>query len=718
MPHAAIKLVGSVNTQETAALNENSGISQSNLIRFVYDPNGITLAQKLGGWVPFYYSREQRSDESIPMPTFVRALWAWEDLNVTAHLAVGTDTLLTHPPPMPPKPPGRAYLYIITNNVADDITPTINTDNISPIASTANGSAIVTIQDTTVIGITEYVSVYIATPISIGGVVLFGFYVCDPNGFIGADSYTVQATNILGEPWLATTTVPLSAASLPVFTVTNGEININVNLPNYTYSVGDTFAALVPTTVGGLVIYGSYIVTATVDANNFTILSPLPAVATVSATMNNGNARFIYSFGQGTIPGGQAFGQGAFGAGGFGSGVPVQPGTGYPVQASDWTLDNWGDVLIACAEQPLDQETPFSPIYAWPVGAHQATVITNAPPVNDGIFVAMPQRQIVAWGSTETGIQDPLLLSWCDVGNYNQWIPLVTNQAGQYRIPKGSKIVGAVQGPQQAIIWTDIDCWSMQYIGPPYVYSFNEIGTGCGLIARKAAASMNGIYYWMGPSQFFTLSGNGVQPMPCPVWDVIFQNLNKNQLQKIRVAVNSRFNEIQWFYPSSESTENDSYVKYNMLLNLWDYGSLGRTAWIDQSVLGPPIGANAQDLDLYQHETSNDADGAAMTSWFQTGYFALAEGDVKAFVDWVWPDMKWGMYEAAQTAQVQISFYVVDYPGQTPTIYGPYTVTEATEYFYTRFRGRLVSIRIGSSDLGSFWRIGLLRYRYSVDGKI
>ena len=279
--------------------------------------------------------------------------------------------------------------------------------------------------------------------------------------------------------------------------------------------------------------------------------------------------------------------------------------------------------------------------------------------------------------------------------------------------------MGAVQGPQQGLIWTDVDLWSMQYIGPPYVYSFNEIGTGCGSISRKCMAFIGGIGYWMGPSQIFTLSVNGVQPLPCPVWDVVFQNLDQNNLYKIRVAVNSLFNEIQWFYPSISggTGENDSYIKYNTQLGAWDYGSLGRTAWIDQSVLGAPIGANAQDLEIYQHETSNDADGAAMLSSFRSGYSAIAEGDLKNFIDLVWPDMKWGKLGAAQTANVQITFYVVDYPGDTPQVFGPYTVTRATEYFNTRLRGRLVSVQIGSSDIGSFWRIGNIRYRYAPDGK-
>jgi hypothetical protein len=702
MPHAAIKLIGGVNTNETPALNENSGISQSNLIRYMYDPNGVSLVQKLGGWSRF---------NPLPAPAIVRALWAWEDLNLNAHLAVGTQTIAAT---------GSAQLAVITNGAIDNITPTALTDNITPVVQTFAGNPSVEITDTTTPGITNFNSVYIATQISIGGIILFGLYACDPDGFLAADAYTVFSRDQLGNllPAVSNSTTPV----LPSFTTVSGAISVTVNLPNYTYAVGDTFPVLAATTVGGITFFGNYVVQTIIDANNFTILAPMAATASATGSMNGGLARFIYSFGQGALPGGTGYGIGPYGGGGYGTGTPVTPSVGPSIDADDWTLDNFGEILIACPDRDqLFQATPFQPIYQWDEGASQATIITNAPPVNDGIFVAMPQRQIVAWGSTQTGIPDPLLITWSDIGNFNQWIPTVTNQAGSYRIARGSKIVGCAQGPQQAIVWTDIDVWSMQYIGQPFVYSFNEIGTGCGLIARKAAASINGIYYWMGSSfQFYTLSGYGVQPLPCSVWDVVFQNLDTNNLQKIRVAVNSRFGEIQWFYPSitGGTGEVDSYVKYNVYLNVWDVGALGRSAWVDQSVLGPPIGADPSTLLLQQHEISNDADGVAMQPFFQSGFYALAEGDVKAFVDWIWPDFKWGQVSQAQSATLQISFLVADYPGDTPQVFGPYSVTQATEYFYTRFRARLMAVKIASSDLGSFWRIGAIRYRFAPDGKI
>ena len=361
----------------------------------------------------------------------------------------------------------------------------------------------------------------------------------------------------------------------------------------------------------------------------------------------------------------------------------------------------------------------YSPIFQWDPssGTSLATAIPQAPPVNDGIFVAMPQRQIIAWGSTFTGVQDPLLIRWCDVENYFVWTAQSINQAGSYRIPKGSRIVGCIQGPQQGLIWTDIGIWSMQYIGAPYIYSFNEIGTGCGLVARKAAASMNGVVYWMGPSQFYRLSQSGVEVLPCPVWDTVFQNLDVNNLYKIRIAPNSQFGEIAWYYPSlNGGGEVDSYVKFNVLINQWDYGSLSRTAWINQSVLGPPIGGSSDQI-IYQHETSPDAAGSALVSSFRTGYFVMSEADVKLFIDQIWPDMDWGYYSGNSSAQIKMTFYAVDYPGQDPLVYGPYTLTKSTTFVTPRFRGRLVSMQLESEDIGSWWRIGAMRYRYQIDGR-
>ncbi len=505
-----------------------------------------------------------------------------------------------------------------------------------------------------------------------------------------------------------------------IFTTTADSPTVVVALPSHGYDATSSFPVLISTTVGGSAFLGHYPVLDIVDANNFRITATTIPSSSTSGTLNGGNAYYIYSYniGAGTV--GTGYGIGGYGKGGYGTGVPssTPPVVGTPISAYDWTLDNWGEKLIACALNVLSDPS-YQPIYQWDAedGAPVAFVIPEAPPVNDGVFVAMPQRQIVAWGSTFTGIQDPLLIRWCDVNNFNVWLGTVINQAGSYRLPKGSKIVGALQGPQQGLVWTDLGLWSMQYIGQPYIYSFNELGTGCGLIARKAAAVLNGTVYWMGPSQFYQLADSGVEPVPCPLWDVIFQDLDTSNLSKIRAAVNSRFGEIEWFYPTNGNGEVDAYVKYNVFLQAWDFGMLARSAWIDQSVLGPPLGADPSSLYLYQHETSPDADGQAMVSSFQTGYYAMSEGDVKSFVDQVWPDCKWGYYGGAQSATVNLTFYVTDYPGQTPQTFGPYALTQSTSFITPRLRGRLVSIGLESHDIGSWWRIGNIRYRLMADGQ-
>jgi len=531
-----------------------------------------------------------------------------------------------------------------------------------------------------------------------------------------------------------------TVTSVPKFNTVLDSNSITVTLNDHRYEAGDLFPVLISTVVDGFTIFGNYIVIQKLLASNstatrevsyqFVIQEKTIATSTTSGYENGGYAYYVYSKGQTpTIAG---YGYGIRGYGGTGSPTSGYGGTisgttptfptGTPINAVDWTLDNWGEVLLSC---PLD-----GAIYQWSptAGNDLATVIPEAPTVNEGMFLAMPQRQIIAWGSTDNGIKDPLLIRWCDVEDYNSWIPTITNQAGSYHLPKGSRIVQCIQGPQQGLIWTDLGCWAMQYVGLPYVYQFNEVGTGCGLIGRKAATSVNGVVYWMGSSQFYRLSGNGVEPIRCPVWDVVFQDLDLNNLDRIRVAPNSRFGEITWYYPTvSNGGENYAYVKYNFVLDQWDYGSnsaanpyVARSAWTNESVLGPPIGAGLNQY-LFQHETSPNADGAVMQSSFRTGYFALSEADVLMFVDQIWPDMKWGYYGSAfQNANVNITFHVASYPNDpNEQTYGPYTMTNGTTYLTPRFRGRLVSIEISdtATDINAWWRLGNIRYRVQQDGK-
>jgi hypothetical protein len=689
MPHASFKILPGVDQNRTPTLNE-AAISNSQFIRFIPDRILGGLVQKLGGWTKYFPS----AIGSIP-----RCLWAWEDTNSNSYLAVGAEGIPAG---------GGNSLVVIQNGGLTNITPQKTTVNVAVSVSTVSGSNEVTITDTGR-NVSSYDVVDIQTQISVGGLILFGQYQCyNPGG--AANNYKIYPLNVLGEPDLATSTVT-NGGAVAQFGTTSGSNVVSVTLNNHGYAAGDTFPVLVATTVGGITFYGNYIVTGITSANVFTIAGTTIASSTTTGFMNSGNAHYVYYRGVGALPLGSGWGIGGYGRGGWGTGTAPTITGGTPISAVDWTLDNWGEILIAC---PLN-----GPIYEWSPtsGSPRANVIPEAPPVNQGMFVAMPQRQIIAFGSTFTGIVDPLLIRWCDINNYNSWTAQITNQAGSYRIPKGSRIVQGIQAGQQALIWTDLGIWAMQYVNLPDVYNFNELGTGCGLIGRKAATAVAGVVYWMGQSQFYRLSGGGVEPIRCPIWDVVFQDLDTNNLDKIRVAPNSRFGEVSWYYPTKgNGGEVSHYIKYNFILDQWDFGQLSRTAWINESVLGPPIGASTNGY-IYQHETSTDADGQPMNSSFQTGYFVINEADNKMFVDQVWPDMKWGYYGGTQGANVLLTFYVTDYAGQTPLTYGPYTLTQATTFITPRFRGRLVSIKMESNDIGSFWRIGNTRYRFQPDGK-
>jgi len=691
MPHASVKLVPGVDQNKTPALNE-AGISTSQLVRFIPDRTLGGLIQKLGGWQKYYNS---------PIGSIVRCLWAWEDTNSNSYLGVGAEESLD----------------VIKDNGLSDITPQQTTVNPTLDFTTTAGSNQVVIVDDSGTLVDSFDVVYIKTQVSVGGLVLFGLYQCTG---VGTNTYSIYATNVIGDPEYASSSVT-SGGAVPEFDTTSGSSFVDVTLADHGYSVGDTFPVLVSTSVGGVTLYGNYTVISVTSSSVFVIRAANSANSTANAFMNSGDVRFEYWNNVGPLPPNSGYGTGGYGEGGYGAGpAPSPSGSGTPITAVDWSLDNWGEIFIA---------NPFGgPIFQWSPSVNDpvASIIPGAPVANNGMFVAMPQRQIIAYGSTFTGIIDPLLIRWCDVNNYDVWYGTVSNQAGSYRIPKGSKIVQAIQGPQQGLLWTDLAVWAMQYVGPPYVYQFNELGNGCGLIGRKAAGSMNGVVYWMGQSQFFKLSAAGVEPIRCPIWDVVFQDLDTSPeaLDKIRFGANSRFGELRWEFPTnSNGGEISHYIKYNVLLDQWDYGQdtannpyVARTAWINESVLGPPIGAAVNEF-IYQHETSPDADGDAMYSSFQTGYFVIAEADLKMFVDQVWPDMKWGYFGGTQNANVNLTFYVTDYAGQSPIAYGPYTMTQATEFITPRFRGRLTSIKLESSDTGTFWRIGNIRYRFQPDGK-
>lgn len=686
MPFGSIKLIPGINTERTPTLLE-AGYSASQLVRF---KDG--LAQKYGGWSKYY---------AFAVSGVPRDLHAWNNLNSTNCVLIGTTT----------------RLGILVGGNFSDITPQQKTTNPAVNFSTTINSTTVTIVDAGISNVTVFDTIMLNTPVAIGGIVLSGPFQIQT--IVGATSYNITSV-------VAATSTATNAGAVPVFTTTSGSSTVSVALTAHGLSVGSPVVFQVSTTGNGVTISGHATVATVTDANTFTINAANQATGSGSFSMNSGTAQIVYNIALGPPAAGSGYGSGAYGAGGYGLGTVGSAQTGTPITATDWTSDNWGALALACPSG--------GGVYVYDTvgGFVNAKLVATAPPFNGGIFVSTSLQMLFCWGSTQVnaagqtppvGVErDPMLVNWSNLGDYTLFTPSTTNQAGGFRIPIGSTIRTGMAVSNQNLFWTDLDLWAANYAGYPLVFGFNKIGAGAGAISSHAVQQLNRGIYWMGPSNFFRYAGSGagVEPLPCPVWDAVFQNLNTTYTSNVRAMPNTDFNEVGWLYPSAASIsgECDSYVKFNVSeqTNPWDYGTLTRSAWIDRTIVGPPLSAIPTGL-IYQQETTRDADGAPMSCSFTTGYFMIAEGEDFAFVDQIIPDMKWSIYSGGSSAQVYLTFNVVDYLGDTPTQYGPYLMTSTTEYITVRIRGRQMSVTLASNDAGSFWRLGRIRYRWAPAGR-
>lgn len=674
MPMTSVTLKPGVDTQKTMTLNE-AGISQSQLIRY---KSG--LVQSYGGWQQF---------TTFTAPSTIRDLHAWQDANAIKYLSAA----------------GTASLSVIKSNGSINITPQKTVSDVPPNFSISSGSNVVHVVDPNS-GPSLFNTVYFNTPVAVGNILLNGAYPIV--AVLSTGSYNITSSVV------ASTTI-VSSGILPTFQTVNGSAAVTVTLPNNNFpSIPGLFQQFIAPTVisSNTTIQGKYLVASIINSTQFTITLTQQSTVSTTTTMNSSKAEMVYYITLGPQPAGSGFGAGGFGSGGFGLGSGSSATGGTPITAIDWSQDNWGEILLACPED--------GPIYSWSPesGFFNAQVVYQAPFFNGGIFISQPQQILVSWRSVQsTGVQDQLVVRWSDAGDYTNWAVSNQTAAGSFHIPTGSHIVGGMQCPTFGLISTDVDVWVMQYVGGDVIFNFTRVGTGCGWIGQHACNVLGGVPYWCGLNNFFTLGQGGVVPIPCSVWDLIFQNMSSVNQTKTLCATNSSFSEVAWFYPSLLSNgENDSYVKVHIEGQEfeWDYGSLRRTAWIDISVFGQPIGVDNGGF-IYQHETGNSIIGASLPN-FTTGWWAISDGNELSFVDFIMPDFQWGTRAGLQDAQINLTFFSADYPGDTPKVYGPYTVTNATEFINTRIRGRLMSVQVQSNN-SEFFRLGKIRFRYATSGR-
>lgn len=675
MPLHTLRIKPGVEIEQSAFLNSVQ-LTASNLIRWYGG-----LPQKLGGWL-------QKS--AMTLIGTCRGLHGWTDVPGIPYLAAGTEQ----------------RLEVMIGGALNDITPIVQTTNPAVAFTTTMGSTSVEILDAGN-GPSAGDWIYLATQVSIGGIVLFGYYRVAT--IVSSTQYTV----------IAATPATASAGpggAVPAYTTTNTQPTVSVALNNHGFVAGTSiFDAVVSTTVATIIIAGQYTVTSVTDANNFVITTTGIANASTTASENAGNAqiRYLLLSGSSTNIALSGYGTGLYGEGLYGT-----SGTGVGIQyLRQWSLDNFGQDLIASPSNGA--------IYYWqpPTVTPALIVSPDAPIYNTAMFV-MPQAGIIVALGAETGsTQEPLLIRWCAVGDFTDWVPSATNQAGDYVIPSGSALIGGLAVGLGAWIWTDQDAWVMTYLGFPLVFGFNRVASNCGLLAQRCAGVVGSLIMWLGNNQFYQASvGGGVDPIECPVWDFYWDNVDLTQPQQIHCATNTIFNEMAWHFPLKVSSSlwnalaPMGYVKYNFVEKVWDYGlspQYQRTAWDNHAVLA--IGVVGTDLNglIQQHEIGFDANGVGMQWSWQTGFWTIQEGDDFIYADLIIPD-----FVTAGTLPVMTpTVLVTDYPQSDEISVVTPMINPGSNWITFSGRGRYFALGMAGSDLGTFNRLGGLKWRAAPDGK-
>ena len=405
----------------------------------------------------------------------------------------------------------------------------------------------------------------------------------------------------------------------------------------------------------------------------------LKDITPTSFTTGYASAQIAVGYGYGTY-------------GNFAYGV-ARPDTGSIIPATTWSLDTWGEYLVACSNAD-------GKIYEWQLGFATPTlaaVVTNAPVSNKAILVTA-ERILFALGAGG----NPRKVQWCDQEDNTVWTPLSTNQAGDFELTTPGSLMAGKRVKGVNLLFTDVDLHVATYIGAPFIYGFEKAGSGCGLISAQSVAAIDTAAIWMSSNGFWIYDGY-VKPLPCDVSDYIFTNINYGQKSKVYAVHNSEFGEIWWFYPSSGSNENDSYVTYNYRENHWSIGTLARTAGVDAGVFTYPLMVNPSGL-VYEHEVGYNYDGG--TLFAESGPVQIGNGDNIMKVREVVPDEQ-------SLGEAVVSFKTRLYPTGTQSTFGPFSAANPTS---VRFSGRQVNMRVTGAVLAD-WRVGIFRLDAVAGGK-
>jgi len=414
-----------------------------------------------------------------------------------------------------------------------------------------------------------------------------------------------------------------------------------------------------------------------------------------------------------------------------------------------WSLDNYGNKLIATI---FDGAT-----FEWDSDASgatstRATIIANAPTAAVQTLVSTPDRHLVFIG-TETTIgttttQDDMYIRWSDqesIDASTSYAPSAINTAGTQRLADGTRIVAAIRGRDAIYIWTDTSLFIMRFVGAPFVFSFQQVGTNCGLIGKNAAVEVDGSAYWMSENGFFRYTGK-LESLACLVEDYVYDDLNTVPKQHIYAGLNNLFGEVTWFYPGSGAASNNRSVTYNYMDStperpVWTTGSLARSSWSDSHIFGKPHGTeydssatsdttvgNTDGVTIYyEHETGTNqikaGTASAIAANIQSGDFDISMGqggaDLRGDGEYIMKIRRVLPDFLSQTGNARVTLNLKNYPtdAQASSSLGPFTTTTSTDKIDTRARARAIALKVDNTSIGQHWKLGTFRLDIQADGR-
>ena len=708
MPLKKLVLKPGVNRENTRYTTEG-GWYECDKVRFRQG-----TPEKIGGW------------KRISASTFqgvCRSLWNWVTLGALNLIGLGTNL----------------KFYIERGGAYNDVTPLRGFEQ-SPVTlnnpfDTVSGSATVTVNDAAH-GLTTGDYVTFSGAVAVGGIPADVINTNYKITVTGTNTYTittpVEASSTVtgggGASVSATYTVFTVLLSNPFDTV-SGSAVVTVNDNAHGSKVGDFVTLTSTASVGGLTISGEYQIT-TVNTNSYTINAGANASSTVTGGGGDVTAQYQLNVGpEYQIP------LVGWGAGGWGTGA-----WGFGSLSTSslriWSQSNYGEDLV------------FAPrgggIYYWDattgLGVRGINIkylygASNVPIVQNLVFISDINRFVFALGANEiySSVQDPMLVRWSDQESVVDWTPSATTQAGSVRLSHGSEIVTAIQTRQEIVIFTDSALYSLQYVGAPIVWGTQLLGDNISILGQNAASLASGVVFWMGVDKFYRYDGR-VQTLRCDLRQYIYSDINLSQYQQVFSGTNEGFNEVWWFYPSAGSNVVDKYVVYNYVEDVWHYGTLGRTAWLDSGLRDYPLAATYS-YNLVNHEEGVDDDETGtpvgIYAYIGSAEFDIDDGDHYGFVYRMLPDLTFRGSTGDLTPQAVMTLIPMRNSGSGPNVpasaggsdnatiqrIAQATIEEFTGQVYIRVRGRQMILKFESTQLGTQWQLGAPRIDIKVDGR-